>query len=294
MELRDIEILLVLAEELHFGRTAALLHISQGRVSQVVKAQERKIGTTLFERNNRRVALTPIGEQLIKDLRTVQQGLNESLARAMLAAQGKTDVLRIGTPAWNYTELKPIFDTFAKRSPGTEIQIRTISFAAPFDELRAGQIDMAILWLPVREPDLTAGPVVFTESTVLAASVDHPLADQESISLEDLADHAVVDGVTPAYWREALVPSRTPSGKLIPIGPTVTSIEQMLPILSSGTAVSPLHGHAVRYLQRPDIALIPIQDAPLAQWALVWHNAAEIQTGRAFAELVEEHGPLNL
>jgi DNA-binding transcriptional LysR family regulator len=59
MELRDIEIFLALAEELHFGRTAERLHVSQARVSQAIKKQERRIGGTLFERSSRQVRLTP-------------------------------------------------------------------------------------------------------------------------------------------------------------------------------------------------------------------------------------------
>ena len=69
MELRDIEIFLTLAEELHFTRTAERLHVTQARVSQAIKKQERRIGAALFERNNRQVALTPIGQQLFDDIR---------------------------------------------------------------------------------------------------------------------------------------------------------------------------------------------------------------------------------
>ncbi|MGH3486399.1 MAG: LysR family transcriptional regulator [Actinopolymorphaceae bacterium] len=64
MELRDIEIFLTLAEELHFGRTAARLHVTTARVSQAVKKQERHIGGALFDRTNRAVKLTPLGVQL--------------------------------------------------------------------------------------------------------------------------------------------------------------------------------------------------------------------------------------
>ncbi|NED58861.1 LysR family transcriptional regulator, partial [Micromonospora aurantiaca] len=68
MELRDIEIFLALAEELHFGRTAERLHISQARVSQAIKKQERRIGAPLFDRTSRRVRITPAGEHLYREL----------------------------------------------------------------------------------------------------------------------------------------------------------------------------------------------------------------------------------
>ncbi|MGW8882036.1 LysR family transcriptional regulator, partial [Streptomyces mirabilis] len=75
MELRDIEIFLTLAEELHFGRTAARLHVSPARVSQAIKKQERRIGGALFDRTSHHVRLTPLGRQLYDDLLPVHRGL---------------------------------------------------------------------------------------------------------------------------------------------------------------------------------------------------------------------------
>ena len=89
MEIRDVEIFLTLAAELHFGRTAERLHVSQARISQAVNQQERRIGGALFDRSNRRqIRLTPLGRQLRDDLRPVYDGLRASLERAQLAAQG--------------------------------------------------------------------------------------------------------------------------------------------------------------------------------------------------------------
>ncbi|WP_148588926.1 LysR family transcriptional regulator [Streptomyces sp. WAC01526] len=176
MELRDIEILLVLAEELHFGRTAERLHITPSRVSQCVKAQERRIGAALFERTSRKVVLTPIGRRLVDDLGSVRRQLRESLQRAEQAARGTAGVLRLGMIAANVDDLRPYFDAFAAERPGVEVQVRTIGFADPFAGLRAGELDIALLWLPVREPDLTVGPVIHIEPVGLAVSSSHPLA----------------------------------------------------------------------------------------------------------------------
>ncbi|MDA3645810.1 LysR family transcriptional regulator [Saccharopolyspora indica] len=293
MELRDIEVLLALAEELHFGRTAERLHLTQARVSQIVKAQERAIGAALFERTNRVVALTPLGEELIDDLRVVHRDLHQSLARAKRAARGRTDVLRFGTMSWTIPDLGSVFDAFGEHRPGCDVQVRYTGFGDPFGPLRTGEIDVAMLWLPVREPDLTVGPLLCTEPVVLATSAEHPLARRQSVSVEDLAGRTVIGGVRPAYWREAIIPATTPSGEPIPIGPHATTFEQMIPILATGEAISPVHASA-RRLQRTDIAFIPFHDAPLTRWALVWRTAAETDLIRAFAETVDEHGPISL
>nr|WP_236646771.1 LysR family transcriptional regulator [Micromonospora acroterricola] len=282
-ELRDIEIFLTLAEELHFTRTAERLHVTQARVSQAIKKQERRIGAALFERNNRHVALTPIGQRLVADIQPMYRGLCDGMDRARLAARGKTGVLRIGSIAVNLQDFRGLFDAFAKDHPGCEVQVRHVDFGDPFGRLRAGDIDMQIVWLPVREPDLTVGPVIYTEPVVLAVGTVHPLASRESVSYEDLADQTVMGGARPDYWREVLVPVRTPSGRLIRIGPSVSNFQEMIPILATGEAVSPVHAQAARYYARPDIAYVPIRDAPAARWGLIWRTGNETELIRSFA-----------
>ncbi|MEV6773973.1 LysR family transcriptional regulator [Nocardia sp. NPDC051030] len=294
MELRDIEIFLTLAEELHFGRTAARLHVSPARISQAIKKQERRVGADLFERSSRKVVLTPIGKQLYDDLRPVHRELQQSLDRATNAARGKTARLRVGMLSTNQNDLKPLFDTFTDRHPECELRTRYMDFGDPFGPLRRDEDDLAIVWLPVREPDLTVGPVVFTEPVVLAMAPNHPLAERGWVTYEDLGDLTVMDGAKPDYWREGLVPTRTPSGRTIPIGPTVANVLEMTPLIASGEAVSPMHEHARRYYPHPQIAYVPIKDAPPARWALIWRTATETDLIRAFAQAVAEVGPLAL
>ncbi|MFI6478671.1 LysR substrate-binding domain-containing protein [Nonomuraea sp. NPDC050663] len=291
MELRDIEIFLALAEELHFGRAAERLHVTSARVSQAIKKQERRIGAALFERNNRKVVLTPIGQQLFNDLRPMYRGLHRGIERAAQAARGKTDIVHLGMLSWDYEALRPLLDAFEDRYPASDVRIRSLEFGDPFGALRSGEIDIAVIWLPVEEPDLTVGPIVATEPIVLALSPAHPLANKESVSLEDLGDVTVMGGARPDYWREALVPARTPSGRPIHVGPQVSNTQQMIPILASGEAVSPLQAQATRFLARPDIATVPIHDAPACRWALVWRTAAETNLIRAFAATAEDLGP---
>ncbi|MEV2271335.1 LysR family transcriptional regulator [Nonomuraea africana] len=292
MELRDIEIFLTLAGELHFGRTAERLHVSAARVSQAIKKQERGIGAELFHRDSRNGRLTPAGVRLRDDLIPVYRDLKASMERARLTARGKTDVLRIGLLSGNAQDLRPITDEFTARHPGYEPQFRTIGFGGPFGPLRDGRVHVAILWLPILEPDLTVGPLVYTESAVLAMAATHRLAGRASVSLEDLGDEIVMGGCKPDYWREALVPFQTPSGRLIRIGPIVTNTEEMLPILSTGEAVSPGHYRSIRYFTRPDIAYALIHDAPPLQMTLIWHTSAENEVIRAFAEVIRDLGPL--
>ncbi|MFD0733724.1 LysR family transcriptional regulator [Planotetraspora mira] len=291
MELRDIEIFLTLAEELHFGRTAKRLHVSTARVSQALKKQERQIGAPLFERSSRHVALTPIGKQLFENLLPPYRELHEAFTRAASAARGKVDVLRMGVIGPAVDRYRALLEEFAIIRPNCQVRLRHVNFSDPFGLLRAGAVDVQLLWLPVSEPDLMVGPIILTEQIVLGVGASHRLASRESISLEDLGDEVVMGGAKPDYWREGLVPTRTPSGRFIEIGPSVTNYADMIPIIVSGEAVSPGFTHDARVMPVPGMTYVPIHDAPLAQWALVWCTAAENDLTRDLIRAAQHIGP---
>ncbi|MFG6202051.1 LysR family transcriptional regulator [Nonomuraea sp. JJY05] len=295
MELRDIEIFLVLAEELHFGRTAARLHVSQARVSQAIKAQERRLGAPLFDRTSRRVRLTPLGQQLRADLRPVYAGLRDSLERAHLAARGITAVLRVGMIPGNAHDLRAYWQTFRSRHPHWDLRIRHAPFTDPFAVLREGTVDVLVTWLPVVEDDLTVGPVLFTDPRLLAVAVDHELATRSAASIEMLADFQHTDSPRlPGYWADGFLPPHTPRGHRIVRGPLVTHMEELLALVSVGEVVNSLPAHSARYWSRPDIAWLPFHDFEPLTYVLVWHTEAENDVVRALAQTVCDLGPLHL
>ncbi len=88
VEIRELECFLVLSEELHFGRAAKRLYVSQSRVSQLLGALERRIGGRLLERTSRRVSLTPLGETFLSELRPTYEALRAAVERARVNARG--------------------------------------------------------------------------------------------------------------------------------------------------------------------------------------------------------------
>ncbi|MEV0407069.1 LysR family transcriptional regulator [Actinoallomurus sp. NPDC050550] len=295
MELRDIEIFLTLAEELHFGRTAARLHVSQARVSQAISQQERRLGGALFDRSNRRqIRLTSLGQQLRDDLRPVYAGLRDSLERARQAAQGITATLRVGMIPGNAHDLRAYWQTFRSHHPQWELRIRHAPFVDPFAGLRTGEVDALVTWLPVEEPDLTVGPVLFTDPRVLAVAADHELATRSSASLEMLADfqHTTSPRV-PDYWADSFIPPHTPSGHMIVRGPLATNTDELFTFVSTGEAVNAFPAHTPRYWSRPDIAWLPFRDLGPLTYGMVWRSETENDPIRALARIVEDLGPLH-
>ncbi|MER7722027.1 LysR family transcriptional regulator [Streptomyces flaveolus] len=292
VEIRDIEIFLTLTEELHFGRTAARLHVSQARVSQAIKQQERRIGGALFDRSSRRsVRLTPLGQILRDDLRPVYAGLLSSLERARLAAQGVTATLRIGMMPFNLPDLHPHWRAFRARHPQWQLQVRPISYTDPFARLRAREMDALVAWLPVEEPDLTVGPILFRDPRVLAVSTDHELAERSSVSVEALADfpHATALHI-PDYWEDAYLPFQTPRGKAVERVDSVTTPDELINLVGTGEIVHPFPAHVTRYWALSHIRWLALPDMPSLPYALVWQTERENDLVRALAEVVRGAG----
>ncbi|WP_433258638.1 LysR substrate-binding domain-containing protein [Streptosporangium sp. CA-135522] len=293
MELRDIEIFLTLAEELHFGRTAARLHVTQARVSQAIKTQERRIGGLLFDRARRTVVLSPLGHQLRADLLPVYAGLRASLERAKMAARGITAELRVGTISANSYDLRRYWETFRSRHPQWDLRLRTAPFVDPFGGLRRGEMDILVTWLPVLEPDLIMGPTMFSDGRVLTISVDHELAGRTSATIEMLGDFPVGYAQSiPDYWFDAYTPGQTPRGNLIVRGPGLENNDDLYSRISTGEIINPSPAHVARYFNRPDLTHIPIPDMPALDFGLVWRGDAENDMIRAFAQVVRDLGPL--
>jgi DNA-binding transcriptional LysR family regulator len=296
MELRDIEIFLTLAEELHFGRTAERLHVSQARVSQAIGKQERRLGVALFDRTSRRVSLTPVGRRLREDLQQAVDLLQAGLARAEAVGPGRGQTLRLGVFGHAGHELGPLVDAFRTRYPGSDVQFGEVNGSDPFTALRTGEHDAHVLWLPVAEPDLTVGPTVLTTGRVLAVSAHHPLAERGTASLEDLADNHVVDlgPEAPDYWVASMVPTRTPLGRRIPRGPAARTFHEILSLVAAGHCVHPLGEIAARYNRPPGIAFLPLHDAPTLQWALTWRSNNDSPAIRALSQTALDIGPISL
>ncbi|MGW0365843.1 LysR family transcriptional regulator [Streptomyces sp. NPDC002990] len=293
MELRDIEIFLVLAEELHFGRTAQRLHVSQARVSQAIKKQERRIGAELFTRTSRTVRLTEVGRQLRDDLKPVYAGLQESLERARLAARGITAQLRVSLMPFNVGDLHPYWKAFRARYPHWGLQIRQVTFTDVFGQLRSGAMDVVVLWLPVEEPDFTVGPILCTDSRVLAVAADHRLAARDSVPLEVLADfpHGTALGL-PDYWEDSYLPFHTPRGRTIERLTSAASdtSDELISHVGMGEIINAFPGHVTKYWGLSHIRWLPIPDMATMHFALVWRTEAENDLIRALADTVRDLG----
>lgn len=273
MERREIEIFLTLAEELHFGRTAERLLVSQARVSQTIKTLERRFGVALFDRTSRRVGLTPVGAALYADVRAGHDRIERGVAAAVAAGRGIVGTLGVGLEAPAVAELAaPVFARFRARNPGIEIVFRETGFADPLDLLRAGEVDVAVTNAPVDEDGIEEGPRVYTEPVVLAVPRGHRLADRAEVTLDDLDGETVFRA-----GRRAAPYRRTPDR-------TAATLLDLLARIAAGEGVCPLAAHAADYFARPTLAMVPFAaGAPPVRWALCWRRGGRTARVAALA-----------
>ena len=287
VELRELRIFLVLADELHFGRTARRLSISQPAVSEAVRALETRLGVKVFDRTSRRVRLTPAGDALKHSLVPALVAVDQALARTSELSGAVRGLLRVGfILTTEGPALSRLIAAFQDRYPGCEVRLQEVETFDAYRALRQGDIDVLCNWLAVDEPDLTAGTAFAHYERALTVAATHRLARQQAVSVEDLADEevALLPPSTPPAVYDLLVPPCTPAGRPIRRTQPVQTINEILSLVARGRIVHP-SSSAVPIFNREDVVLIPIEDMPPLPLGLVWCVSRENPRVRALDEV---------
>ena len=290
MNLAEIEVFLSLAAELHFGRTADLLNLSQPRVSRMIRSLEGQVGGALFDRTSRRVSLTPLGIQLRDGLQTPYAQLRAGFNGVRAAARQITGSLRIGvTVTTASVAALDLIRAFQEHSPQCPINLLDVNFYNPYRALRNNRIDILINWLVLDEQDLVKGPIVEHRPRVLAVASTHPLAKRSSVSIEEVADYDVLKVLPPfpSAMLDAIVPPFTPSGRPLKRTHAVRAASEILTLVALGRIVHPTVA-SVPLFERDDVVLVPIHDMLPLPLGLIWRKTHENQRIRAFARFAEK------
>src|SRR6201985_1776028 len=252
LELRELRIFLVLADELHFGRTAERLGISQPGVSEAIRMLESRLGVKVFDRTSRRVRLTSAGESLRRDLMPALDDLDRALAQASELSQSVRGLLRVGfVLTTEGPALNRIVAAFQARFPACEIRLQEVKTFDAYRPLRRGDIDVLCNWLAVDEPDLVAGHAFAHYQRALAVATTHRLAGRSAVSVEELAREEVGEvppTIPPAGADLVIPPPPRPARPTRPAQP-VQTIHEILSLVARGRIV-PLTSSTVPIFDR--------------------------------------------
>jgi len=192
LELRHLRYFIAVAEELHFGRAARKLGITQPPLSLQIQRLEAELGVQLFERTNRRVQLTPAGKTLLEEGRHVVADFNSATDAARRAARGETGSLTVAFAASvMFLSLPRIIRRFRAQFPNVRLELRELPTGPQIIALRNGELDIGFLREPSRDAELTT-ETVMREGLLLALSKRHELANRKRLRLADVANEDFV------------------------------------------------------------------------------------------------------
>lgn len=291
IELREIRVFLVLAEELHFGRTAVRLGLTQSRVSQTLRALERKVGVELAHRTSRRVALTAAGERFRDGTAAAVTGL-DAVLRSASDAGLLTEPVRIGvvTATSGGRGLAAIARRFEETHPSSCVEWVGLPFRDRFGPIRRGEVEVMVGRLPLDQPDLVTGPLLEREAHLLAVAADHVLAAEADVSIEVLAEHPCgsLDIALPAELVREFAPPTTPGGRPIRRSALRTQEpSELIAAVARGRIVQPVSATFAQTYRHPDVVFLPIRDLPPSRTALVWRRRDRHRGLRAFLHLAQ-------
>lgn len=192
MNLRDLEYLVALHEQRHFGRAAAACFVSQPTLSTQLRKLENELGVELIERSSRSVIFTALGEAVVVRARRILADAEDIRGLARQARKPHAGTIRLGMfPTLGPYLLPHVVPELHTRFPGLEILLVEEKTAVLLDQLRSGVIDAAAVALPIVDETLHIAPL-FREDFVFAAPLGDPVAagegplDPEAIAGEDL------------------------------------------------------------------------------------------------------------
>jgi DNA-binding transcriptional LysR family regulator len=278
IELRPLRQFVAVAEELHFGRAAQRLAMTQPPLTQAVQALERSLGVLLFERTRRSVALTPAGHALLDEARRLLRASQALPATVRAAAVGRTGRLRLGfVSSIAYGDLPQWLRRFRETHPQVQLDLREATLDVQTAAFAAGEIDAGfVLHAPGAAPSGLAALSVQRESMWMALPEGHPAAARKLLQASDIAAAPLVifpRAVTPSLY-DALLAAHRARGLTPQVAQEAIQMQTIVNLVSAGLGVAWVPETVTR-LQRPGVVYRRVAGEPVtAETSLVWREPA--------------------
>jgi DNA-binding transcriptional LysR family regulator len=287
MELRQLRYFVVLAEELHFGRAARRLALTQPPLSQAIMNLERELGVRLLERTRRRVALTHAGRAFLDEAQRALASAARAVELAQRASRGQVGRVAVGFLANTaYTLLPLVLRDFARGFPAVKLDLRELTIPQQLDALRDGSIDVGLLRPPVTDAELAA-ETVLEEPFVLALPAAHPLKALRRVPAARLvAEPFVMFPRTAGFVFHDLIKGYCLRHGFTPrVAQEVNQTHAMIGLVSAGIGIALVPASAQK-IALAGVTYRPLREAtPLAQVAVAWRRADASPVVAAFLDV---------
>jgi DNA-binding transcriptional LysR family regulator len=258
--LPEMPVLFVIAEECHFGRAAALLNVSQPRISQIVRRAEDIVGYPIFERRPQ-VRLTPAGEILIQSARQALSDLNAGTSRAADVAAGRSGTVRLGyAPVTMLTRLPHLLTAFREKYPGVALVLHETYSTNLWAGLDVGRFDIIVS----REAHVREGVrnhVFLRDNLVAVLPAGHSAASEAELTVSRLRnyDFVVIEAAIAPQWHHSIFSICQSAG----FEPRVTQYANdwaaTLALVATGLGVS-IVSSTLAQLSFPGVVFVPLSE----------------------------------
>ena len=287
VHLRELRYFVAVAEQLHFGRAAEQLFVSQPALSKQIRALELRLRVSLFDRDRRAVRLTDAGAALLPKARAVLAAWEQAEGElaAVTATAAATLVVGISTGLGRGL-LPAVRARFAAAAPEAQLRIRQVRWDDPTGGLATDdeqRTDAAFVWLPLPEPERFQWITVATESRRLLLPAAHPLAARESIDFADLLDEPFLalpesSGPLRDYW---LALDRR-DGRRPVIGAEIASTDETAEALAAGLGVCLIAAGNASLFRDDAIAVRDVAGLSPSELVLAWRRGDRRELLRRF------------
>lgn len=258
-DLNQLRCFVAVAEELHFGRAAARLNMTQPPLSRQVQILERILDVALFERTSRSVRLTPAGQSFLVEARRLLKQAEGAALLARRVAAGRAGAIGIGFTATSaHSCLPDLVAACRRRLPDVTLVLREMVSGDQVEALGNGQIDAGLLRPPVVQAG-TASFRVAEERLMAALPEDHPLARAPSLSLRDFAGEPFImyAPYEARYFHDLVIELFARSGLLPDYVQHLSQIHSILALVRAGLGVS-IVPEAALHLYSRGVVLRPL------------------------------------
>ena len=290
IELRVWRQFLALAEELHFGRAAGRLHMTQPPLTQAIQQLEARLGVRLFERTRRSVALTPAGAALMAPARRLLDDADALPRLAQAAASGLAGRLRLAfVSSVAYGPLPEWLRGFRQAHPDVALQLREATLDVQLQAFAADEIDAGfVLHAPGAVPPGFAAWRALAEPLVMALPAGHAAAALPGpLKWADVADQPLVifpRQIAPSLY-DAVLASYRQRGATPQIAQEAIQMQTIVNLVSAGMGLAWVP-EAVTRLQRPGVVYRPVIDGGLhCETSLIWREPPPPVVARFVAQV---------
>ncbi|MQA77679.1 MAG: LysR family transcriptional regulator [Streptosporangiales bacterium] len=277
VDTRLLRSFVAVAEEGSLTRAAERLFVSQPSLTKQIRQLETQLGVRLFTRSRAGMALTEPGLALAERVPALLGDWDQALRDTKSAAGRAACVLRVGFLASAANEAtQDIVAAFARRRPGWRVDMRQASFSNPTAGLADGDVDAALLRLPVPGQDALRVEVLFTEPRWVALPTAHPLATRDLIPFPALWDEPFVAAPPElGRWRDYWLAADERDGHPVRIGAVTDQPDDWLSAIANGYGVALAPESSARFYARPGVTYRPVSGVSPSQVGVAWTPAGD-------------------